>query len=337
MTDARHDARGERTSVAGLLRPARVARIPYLNSAPFYVSWSELEPRSEGLWTSVDLPPRQLGQAAEAGEIDAGLMALADLTRLEDQFEPIVVPAQPERETFGIANQDRVESVLLFVRAARVLESPSGAHSPSPRFAAGQDLSRAEAHRLDGATIGVTGETSTSFRLLRLLLEVRYGVQPESYRRLPLALDDAITASGPDALDAALVIGDLALRWQHRPPAGFVQAIDLSAAWRDWKDLPFVFARWSVRRELPDEAKVWLGRFLGESLSRGLSRLPELTRDLPADLGDREHLTSYLRGFTYRLGAPEEEAAAEYQRLVRRHGLLTEPGPVTTPPRFTAP
>ena len=53
----------------------RVARIPYLNSAPFYQ-------RLDGAgFELVDMPPRELGQLAAAGSVDAGILSLCDLLR----------------------------------------------------------------------------------------------------------------------------------------------------------------------------------------------------------------------------------------------------------------
>jgi chorismate dehydratase len=76
---------------------------------------------------------------------------------------------------------------------------------------------------------------------LRLLLEERYGVQPREYRR------------GAESGDARLVIGDAALEEVKRGRFKFVY--DLGEEWRRWQELPFVFARWVVRRDLPQEEK----------------------------------------------------------------------------------
>src|SRR5882672_2039121 len=112
------------------------ARIPYANAAPFYSLWSEAP------FAVRNLVPRELGREAEAGTVDLGLMASADFLRLRDRFE-LVGP-------FGVAARGPVQSVLLF--------------------------SRKPAAALGGALISVTPETSTSVRLLRLLLTVRRGL-----------------------------------------------------------------------------------------------------------------------------------------------------------------
>jgi len=49
--------------------------------------------------------------------------------------------------------------------------------------------------------------------------------------------------------DAAVVIGDVALRARHEAPARGLHVLDLGAAWREWTGLPMVFALWAVRRD----------------------------------------------------------------------------------------
>lgn len=109
----------------------KVARIPYLNAAPFYAGWGEDPP-----FETVDMVPRELGKAARDGAIDAGLMAVADWFRVDGTFDLIDPP-------LGVAAAEHVGSVVLFCR-----ESP---------------------RRMDGARVAVTGESSTSRRLAQLL------------------------------------------------------------------------------------------------------------------------------------------------------------------------
>ena len=72
-------------------------------------------------------------------------------------------------------------------------------------------------------------------RLLQVLLRVKYQVQPAAYGLLQTAHD------------AFLLIGDQALR-QRRGTPGFPYTYDLGAEWQAWTGLPFVFARWMVRK-----------------------------------------------------------------------------------------
>lgn len=267
----------------------RVAHISYLNSAPFFAGMSA--DRLE----MVDLHPRALGQAAARGDVDAGLMSIADTFR-NPGFEPL--------GDLGIALDGPAHSVLLF--SSRPLR------------------------QLDGATIGVTGETSTSYPLLRLLLDGHFGVHPASYVR---------RSKGPEPSDdAMLLIGDSALRraacnglepgrrdygaailelGTSRFDEPYQHVLDLSAAWNQWQGLPFVFARWMVRKDLPREARVLLAESLLDSLDGNLRDLERVA----AEHADRAGLSpeaayAYLMGFLYRFGDAGETAIGTFRDML---------------------
>jgi len=239
----------------------RVGFLTYLNVAPFY--W-----QSER-WGVELIPcvPRELGRLAARGEIDAGPMAVADWFALESDFEPL--------GAYGIASQAQAQSVLLF--------------------------SSCPIEELDGAIVGVTEETSTSVRLLQLLLEQRYRVRPCEYRR-------------GEKGDAWLVIGDAALRERKQGTAPYVY--DLGEEWRRWQGLPFVFARWVVRRTLPAVEKEHLHQVLCASFEAGMARLEEVAAQHAGQASlEVSEIVAYLRNFTYRIGDPEERGLAEFKRL----------------------
>src|ERR1044072_9472626 len=171
------------------------ARIPYANAAPFYALWDEAP------FAVRNLVPRELGREAEAGTVDLGLMASGDFLRLRHAFE-LVGP-------FGVAARGPVLSVLLF--------------------------SRRPAAALEDALISETPETSTSIRLLRLLLDVRRGLRGVRYVR----------GLEPRQADALLMIGDNAMRMRHTRPEGFTHTLDLGVDWLEWTGLSFVYAVWA--------------------------------------------------------------------------------------------
>tara|TARA_B110000014_G_C20085638_1_gene567736 strand:+ start:495 stop:1367 length:873 start_codon:yes stop_codon:yes gene_type:complete len=267
----------------------RIAHISYLNSAPFFTGMGD------EIFEMVEMDPRALGQAAEQGEVDAGLMSIVDTFR-NPQFEPL--------GDLGIALYGAAHSVLLF--------------SSKP------------VQKLNGATIGITGETSTSYPLLRLLLNGYFGVNPAAYVRRP---------NGPEVSDdALLLIGDSALRRAARSgqepglrdyTAGILEleasrfeepyrhVLDLSAAWREWQGRPFVFARWMVRREVAREDRVTLLGALLSSFDANMRRLEKLA----ADNADRAGISAdaayaYLMGFIYRFGDHGEEAIEIFRELL---------------------
>ena len=247
------------------------------------------------IFEMVEMAPRALGQAAEQGEVDAGLMSIVDTFR-NPQFEPL--------GDLGIALYGAAHSVLLF--------------SSKP------------VQKLNGATIGITGETSTSYPLLRLLLNGYFGVNPAAYVRRP---------NGPEVSDdALLLIGDSALRRAARSgqepglrdyTAGILEleasrfeepyrhVLDLSAAWREWQGRPFVFARWMVRREVAREDRITLLGALLSSFDANMRRLEKLA----ADNADRAGISAdaayaYLMGFIYRFGDHGEEAIEIFRELL---------------------
>ncbi len=155
---------------------------------------------------------------------------------------------------------------------------------------------------LGGAVIGVTEETSTSVQLLRLLLTLKYEVAPRDW-------------AAPDApCDAVLLIGDRAIRALKSGPP-FAHVTDLGSEWVRWTGLPCVFARWGVRASVAETERFALERALDEALNRGLAGLAGIAARRRDTGFAEDEVIQYLGGFTYRLGAPEEKAIAEFNRL----------------------
>ena len=162
---------------------------------------------------------------------------------------------------------------------------------------------------LSGAVVGVTGETSTSVQLMKALLSRRFRVIPRRY----IGLHDG-------AMDAFLLIGDEALRRRRGVP-GYPYLYDLGQEWHEWTGLPFVFARWVVRRDLDGEKIRWLESMLTRSIEKGLACVEEIAASR-TDLGmTREEIVEYVRSFRYRLAAPE------LQSIEKFHSLQTAPVP----------
>ncbi len=242
----------------------RVCRIPYLNTDPFFADWDD-----EKLpWTSAT--PRQLGEWARAGRLDAGLLSRVDGWELEAEFEPV--------GPYGIATEGQVKSVLLF--------------------------SKKPLEELDGATIGVTEQTATSVRLLKLLLTARYGLKAQ-YRSLS------------DSNDAQLLIGDDALVACLRGRRGFPVVVDLALEWQNWQNRPFVFARWMVRRSAPTYLKLELAEQLQKSLDAFASR-PQGTANEAAKRWKLKtvEVLDYLSNFNFTLGPREAEAEERFREYL---------------------
>jgi len=103
-------------------------------------------------------------------------------------------------------------------------------------------ISKVPADQLGGRTVALTDTSRTSQVLARILIEKRWGASAD-YVEMPPDLPAMLREA-----DAALLIGDEALRAYWQPPEG-LYTYDLGTEWKAWTGLPFVFAVWAVRRD----------------------------------------------------------------------------------------
>ena len=231
-----------------------------------YLNSAAFYARLEGDWFDlVELPPRNMAAAMQNGELDAGPLPIAEVLRMRGTIV---------EGGLGVATDGEARSVLLF--------------------------SDVPAEQLSKRSVAVTGHTSTSVQLLRILFADHWGASGVELR-------------GPNEPgDAELLIGDAALnRVYDGGERRFVY--DLSSEWKLLTGLPFVFARWVARG---DASRPELGRFaetLHRSFSFGMSHIQTIAdrasiRGMPA-----EDVITYIGGFTYVLGEAELAAIDEFQ------------------------
>jgi chorismate dehydratase len=241
----------------------KVARIPYLSCEPFYFA---MERRGIALY---DVIPSALAGAAAKGEIDAGPMPLVDCFRLDEQFRFL--------SGFCVATIRKAGSVVL--------------HSKPP------------IQELSGARIGISGEAATSFRLLQVVLALKYHVQSVAYVTLE------------DAYDAFLLMGNEGLR-QRFGVRDYPHTYDLGDEWSQWTGLPFVFARWMVRKAIdPKEAAVLEDTlYVGlQDWADGLFRSSDARDEV---LMHPRDILEYTQGIRYFIGVPEQRAIDLFRRYV---------------------
>jgi chorismate dehydratase len=152
--------------------------------------------------------PDRLGAALVAGELDIGPISLVDYLRHTDDL--LVLP------DLAVGSDGPVRSVNL--------------------------VSTRPLAELDGARVALGSTSRTGVLLARLLLAERYRVRP-SYLTCPPELTSMLLEA-----DAAVLIGDPALRAHHEAASRGLAVTDLGLAWREWTGLPMVFAVWGVRR-----------------------------------------------------------------------------------------
>jgi chorismate dehydratase len=163
-------------------------------------------------------------------------------------------------------------------------------------------------------TLALDEGSRTSAALARIMLEQRFGVDPERVK-LPLGKTIADTTA-----DAIVVIGDRAM---HDVTEKFNTVWDLGEEWAEWTGLPFVFAMWVGRSGVADENVL---RMLSESRDRGVARCDEIARREAADLNiSVEHATDYLKhNLHFTLGPAERSGLQLFQDLAVQMGLAPE-------------
>jgi chorismate dehydratase len=150
----------------------------------------------------------------------------------------------------------------------------------------------------------VTGETSTSVRLMKVLLSHYWKVRPADYVRLDWPRNDAF-----------LLIGDEALL-HSRGVDSYPHLADLGEVWHTWTGLPSVFARWMVRRNLDDAVKQSLADALGASLDAAWKDLEAIAAPHARNLSmTAAEAREYLEGFHFRMTAGEYETVDRFRRL----------------------
>jgi chorismate dehydratase len=176
--------------------------------------------------------------------------------------------------------------------------------------------SRVPIGELDNKVVAVTTASATSVVLLRILLEVRYNMNP-GYTRYEQGVD------GPsEQYDAMLTIGDLALT--KTPLPEFPHRYDLGELWHEFTGLPFVFALWHVNYKKNVERDLdMLYDILIASKAYGISHLQDLARseaerfDVPVEL-----LFSYWNSFSYGLGREEQKGLRAFYGYAAEIGVI---------------
>lgn len=134
----------------------------------------------------------------------------------------------------------------------------------------------------DVRTLSLDTSSRTSQALVKILFRRRYGLLPEFTERTPNA---AINSENMlEGCDAALVIGDPAMRLEMAAAQMGLRIFDLAEEWRVMTGLPFVFAVWAIREET---CAAWpaLARDFLAAKREGIDHIEEIAMQYAAKLG----------------------------------------------------
>jgi chorismate dehydratase len=158
---------------------------------------------------------------------------------------------------------------------------------------------------LTDACIGISSEAVTAPRLLQVLLALKYQVQSTTYVTLE------------EAHDAFLLMGNEGLR-QRGGTAAYPYMYDLGEQWHQWTGLPFVFARWMVRKDLDRKEVAMLedALYVGmQDWADGVFHPSSVRDDLfmhPRDI------LEYTQGIRYFIGVTEQRSMERFQQYLNQ-------------------
>ena len=262
----------------------RVGRIAYINCYPVYGAIERGIVPLDARW--VDGTPTALNRRMARGTLDVSVVSAVEYARTPERY--VLLP------DLAISCDGPVRSVMLF------------SHRP--------------ASELDGGRVLVSRSSMTSVALLQLLFEGRWKCRPQ-FIPADAELSD-VEHFSREPHDARLVIGDAALMLSAgggNPPM-YNYAYDLGDEWKQWTELPFVFAVWVAKRTTPVDEALRVHSALTTSRDWGVRHVPELAAAASARTGIAADVCEqYLSGLDYELSYAHLAGLTEFfRRLVSR-------------------
>ena len=269
----------------------RIGRIPYINCYPVYGAVDRgIVPLNGQI---IDGVPSTLNRQMADGTLDVSVISAVEYAR--DSKRYLLLP------DLAISCDGPVRSVVLF--------------------------SKRPASELHGRRVLVSRSSMTSVALLELLFENVWDAKP-AFVPADAELAD-VERFGEQDHDARLVIGDAALHlWSrlrtpndYAPHAALSQyrhAYDLGSEWKNWTDLPFVFAVWVAQRTTAVTDALGVHANLIRSRDWGVTHLDALAAQAAVATGVKKRdCLEYLSGLDYGLSYPHLAGLTEFfRRLV---------------------
>ncbi|OGW36906.1 MAG: hypothetical protein A2Y97_05235 [Nitrospirae bacterium RBG_13_39_12] len=179
-------------------------------------------------------------------------------------------------------------------------------------------LSRFPINELSGKKIALTSTSATSQVLLKIILNFRYGIEPEYFVCQPdlnRMLSDA---------DAALLIGDIALT--HYIGARDCYLYDLGVEWKKLTGRKMVYAVWAVNRGFADEQSELCG-YVFEIFRKSMVYSQEHLTEIAEYAAKWEpfsffFLEKYFKTLRFDFGKDYQEGLFHFYKLAKEIGAV---------------
>jgi chorismate dehydratase len=222
--------------------------------------------------------PDRLNDMLVAGELDIGPISLVEYLRNADDL--LLLP------DLAVGSDGPVLSVNL--------------------------VSQVPLSELDGRRLALGSTSRTSVLLARMWLAEVHDVRPD-YFACPPDLTTMLLEA-----DAAVLIGDAALRATYDAPRRGLSVYDLGQVWHDWTGLPMVFAVWAARRDYA-EANPGLVKDVHDAFVRSRDDALDHVEEVAAqaarwEVFDAATLATYFRTLDFSLGPRQLDGLVEFAR-----------------------
>lgn len=166
-------------------------------------------------------------------------------------------------------------------------------------------------------SIALDTSSHTSVALLKVLCAERYGITPRFVDHAP-----DLNAMLHEC-DAALLIGDPALRAYAQSSSLGLHIYDMGVEWEEHTGLPFVFAAWIARAGLDRERAKVLSRQLETARDVGVSQIPQLAQNAATHSLSADLIIHYLSNAIQHTLTPRRRAGLDsFRERCATHGLI---------------
>ena len=169
----------------------------------------------------------------------------------------------------------------------------------------------------DVSSVALDTSSRTSVALTKIVFREFMGFEPEWKDAAP-DIDKMLLGA-----DAALLIGDPALRLSALPAGAAYRTFDLAELWRQHTGLGFVFAMWMTRRD-----SVTIN--FAAARDEGLAHIDQIIANYETDirLGPDEMRKYLSKNISYSVDESMRRGMELYFHLAQKNSLLTENKPL---------
>jgi chorismate dehydratase len=218
--------------------------------------------------------PKEMGKEINKGNLHAGPLSLVDSLNCKKSIEFL---------PFVVSTNKKSNSVLLF--------------------------SKLPYKKLNRKRISITNDTSTSVKLLEVILNRFWDVEEINF-----------TNEIENLSNAKLLIGDNALQQLSRNNS-WPFVYDLGEIWHKMTSLQFVFARWAILSSVNKNLKNILKENISKSITEKLISIEKIVTNNERKFMTRNNIRKYISSFNYEYNSNHVDAIKEFQNLLSINNL----------------